>query len=232
MPYSLAETRLPQEDPPTLQFWCYLRSRTKTLTNWYNPCAFANPLSGNDIPLEWPGFAGDRMSKRSGIFADGVCRSTGLVITASICPSSRISLPGTNSMCSSAQTYSTCSIHRLADSKCGEQQLKRRADHNLALLPELYAGCALLAVSLKYVFSPACRQRQSCYMEARSQFARVAYWQFLFFRHATCQQRRTVKSQRPGCSAGDHRRGCARRNAIQRESWRHCFSGHSLCLLP
>ncbi len=30
-------------------------ARTKTLTNWYNPCAFANPVSGNDIPLSGPG---------------------------------------------------------------------------------------------------------------------------------------------------------------------------------
>jgi hypothetical protein len=26
-------------------------ARTRTMTNWYNPCAFANPLPGTDIPL-------------------------------------------------------------------------------------------------------------------------------------------------------------------------------------
>lgn len=30
-------------------------TQTRTLTHWYNPCAFANPISGNNIPISGPG---------------------------------------------------------------------------------------------------------------------------------------------------------------------------------
>jgi hypothetical protein len=40
-------------DPSNTGVTC--ATQTHTLTNWYNPCAFANPIPGNNIPLSGPG---------------------------------------------------------------------------------------------------------------------------------------------------------------------------------
>ncbi len=74
-------------------------------TNWYNPCAFANPLPGNTItaPVTDAATAIKYLGGKSN-------QIYGPDTTASICQFSKISRRGVNSICSSVQmgsTYST-----------------------------------------------------------------------------------------------------------------------------